>query len=1162
MARLGFQTTTHFVAHLRELDVELSLVHDKLSCNAPKGVLTNDLKAELVRRKAEIVELLRGQASGKRAPLQEIVPISRTADLPLSNAQERVWFLSQYDHGESAYAVGLPLRLSGPLDRARLEAVLLRVLEQQETLRTGYRNQNGSPLAFLGGTAGWSLEFERLAADGADASDKAASDQMRLDSARLDRALREFAARPIDISSPPLLKAKLFELAAEEHVLFLQVHPIAADKRSMGILAEELVSIYSEIAAEPCAARQPEANSENRTAADASSVSGVPAVQFVDYVAWQAANFGQERLADELAWWKRQLRGALPALEIPTDHSRPPLMSFRGARERFVLPAELLGALHPFAESTGTTLFMVLLAAFEITLQRYTGVTDLLVGTATPGRNHADVERLVGRFANTLVLRTSLAGDPTVRELLNRVRETTLAALAHAHVPFEELVAAIGPERDLNHAPLVQVQFTLDERARFRGAVIESAAGSVTVSVLDFDPRVAGFDLSVEAYQQDGALVCELEYNTDLFEAAAMRRLQGHFTQTLEGMLAGAEQRISAIDMLSDAERDALIAAAMPGKRGFPRSCVHELVARQAAATPDRVAVSCGSERLSYAELMERSGALARHLRGLGVGPGVLVAVGLERSASMPLALLAVLRAGGAYVPLDPQYPPERLAFMLEDSAAAVLLTETALREAIPAGKATVVCLDDYAASEAGGASQIPAPEFAPEPPPVTQRDAAYVIYTSGSTGKPKGVQISHGALVNFLDSMRDEPGISAEDALLAVTTLCFDIAGLEMYLPLIAGARLEIAPRADTLDPARLAATLETAGVTVMQATPATWRMLLDSGWQGKPGLKALCGGEALPRDLANRLLEVGCDLWNLYGPTETTIWSALCHLEASVQGTVPIGRPIANTSFYVLDEHGQLVPPGVAGELYLGGAGVADGYLNRPELTAERFVASPFEAGERLYRTGDLVRQRGDGVLEYLGRLDHQVKIRGFRIELGEIEAAITAQPGVRQSVVVAVGEDGNTRLVAYLACGAERPQLESLRAELGKTLPDYMLPSAFVLLDALPLTPNGKVDRKALPAADNQAVPASSYLAPRNAVENEIAGIWRDLLKVEQVGVNANFFDLGGHSLLVARLQSRLRERFGCEIPLVELFQKPTVAAMATCFENQREPLTAGG
>ncbi len=1095
--------TGKFLSRLRELNVDLSLVHEKLNCTAPKGVLTNDLKAELIRRKPEIIEFLKSCTSGKHPSMGELVPIFRSGELPLSHAQERLWFLNQYESFSAAYCISVGLRLEGPLDRGCLDSALKLVIQRHEALRTGFRNVNGRPAGFVGDVAGWNLEFERLP-----------------DAVRLDAVMRDLAQVPMDIERPPLVRAKLFEIGREQHVLFLQVHHIAADGWSIGILGRELDLCYTALLqqGEPDLLPLP--------------------VQFVDYVAWQAETFGAGKSSDQLDWWKKQLQGPLPILELPSDLSRPLFLTHSGSRENCVFPAELVEGLHRFSHKSGVTLFMTLLAAFKIVLYRYTGIKDVLVGSAAAGRSHPDAERIIGLFINTLVLRTSLEGDPRVTELLDRVRETTLSAFAHAEVPFDELVAAIQPERDLNHSPLVQVMFTL------QNFQFSPSLGDLNVFLEPFDQGTARFDLSLEAYEKDGELVLQFEYNTDVLEPATIRKFQSHFRRVLEGMIADPEQRISQIAILSEDERFELLANAAPARSPFPQECIHDLILQQARLTPDRVAVSCGSASLTYAQLMKESAALARHLRSLGVGPGVLVAVGLERSVRMPVALLGVLMAGGAYVPLDPQYPRARLQYMLEDSRATVLVTETALLRTIPADLTAVVCLDAYEPDDADSGRSLPA---------VATSDAAYVIYTSGSTGNPKGVQVGHGALVNFLHSMREEPGISQEDRLLAVTTLCFDIAGLEMYLPLMCGARIEIAPRATTMDPVLLAAALRDAEITIMQATPATWRMLLDSGWQGKSKLKALCGGEAMPSDLAGRLLDAGCDLWNLYGPTETTIWSTVFHVEAPPAGPIPIGKPIANTSLFVLDERRQLAPLGVAGELYIGGDGLAHGYLRRPELTSERFVESPFSPGQRLYRTGDLVRRRNDGLIQYLGRMDQQVKVRGFRIELGEIEAAIAALPGVRQAVVVADGTDGNTRLVAYLESGSPRPVVEDLRAELSRKLPEYMVPSGFICLDRLPLTPNGKIDRKALPKTGWQPA-SSSYLAPRNAAENEIAGLWRDLLKIERVGANENFFDLGGHSLLVVRLQSRFRERFGCEVPLILLFQNPTVASMAECLQHQ--------
>lgn len=595
-----------------------------------------------------------------------------------------------------------------------------------------------------------------------------------------------------------------------------------------------------------------------------------------------------------------------------------------------------------------------------------------------------------------------------------------------------------------------------------------------------------------------------------------------------------------------------------PAKRdSFTGLCINECFEAQAAMTPEAIAVVAGSERLTYRELSIRSNRLANRLRAMGVGSDVLAGICLDRSAEMVIALLAVLKAGGAYIPLDPRFPRERLGFMLEDSGAALLVTRRDLLDAVPRTQAQALCLDESRESIDRESAKCPARVGGPE-------NLAYVIYTSGSTGKPKGVALEHRSVVNFLGAMRKAPGISEDDRLLAITTLSFDIAGLEIYLPLIAGARLIIAPRAAAVDGAALARLLRESEASIMQATPATWRLLLDSGWDGLPRLKMLCGGEALSRELANRLLATGGELWNLYGPTETTIWSTI-HRVDSRTGAVPIGRPIANTQVYVLDDQRQLAPPGVVGELYIGGDGLAREYLGRPEITAERFVADPFRAGNRMFRTGDLVRRLADGNLEYLGRQDRQIKLRGFRIELGEIEAAIEQERGVRQAVVELREDDpGDQRLTAYIV-SAPPVDAKKLRQSLATRLPEYAVPSAFVFLDAFPLTPNNKVDRKALPAPGSKERIGPALAAIRmGSTAEQLAAIWRTLLKVSEIGLHDDFFALGGHSLLIVQLQSRIRQQFSHEPSIAELFQRPTIAAQAELLDGAREtsaPLTDG-
>ncbi|MEA2665586.1 MAG: hypothetical protein QOI11_2530, partial [Candidatus Eremiobacteraeota bacterium] len=734
-------------------------------------------------------------------------------------------------------------------------------------------------------------------------------------------------------------------------------------------------------------------------------------------------------------------------------------------------------------------------------------------------------------------------------QAVGRVNGVAVRALANQETPFEDVLAALEVARDLSFQPVFQVMFIYQN-----WPFPVSALGAARLGRVGIHSGTAKHDLHFVLEERDGALEVCIEYATALYRAATIERFAQHFAVLLDGIVADPERRISDLPLLTSQQQQQIVAWNSTAT-AFPRErCLHELFAEQAARTPDAVAVACEGVSLTYAELDVRGNRLAHHLRALGVGPEVVVGLCMERSAELLVALLGILKTGGAYLPLDPAYPPERLAYMLADADVPVLVTHAALAERFPAGGATLVRLD----AEAAAIASRPAPPGASGARP---ENLAYVIYTSGSTGRPKGVMIPHGALVNFLCSMAVEPGLGRTDVVAATTPLSFDIAGLELYLPLLCGARSVIVPRAVALDTERLCAHLAELGTTALQATPSLWRLLLESGWQPGPGLKLLCGGEALPAEVAARLAAAPGGAWNLYGPTETTIWSAACRL---LPGTgVSIGRPIANTQLYVLDAALQPVPVGVAGEICIGGAGLARGYFGRPGLTAERFVPSPFALGERLYRTGDVARWQPDGTIEFLGRADHQVKLRGHRVELGEIETVLAQIGGVEQAVVTArEAKSGDMRLVAYVV-GANLPGASSLRAALRDLLPDHMIPSAFVALPVLPLTPNGKVDRKLLPEPVEAA--RAPFAAPRQAVpaEAELAALWAEVLGTERVGIDDNFFELGGHSLLLLRVHGKLAGSLGRSLPVSALFQYPTIRALAAHLAGageQSDPLGA--
>ena len=1114
---------------------------------------------------AELAGLvLSGGAGSALIPLRDPAGAAEPpSELPLSHGQRAIWFLHQLAPSSTAYNIASAVRIPAELDAAALGRAFQLLAERHPSLRACFPTAGGEPVQRIRSQ----IEVPFQTVDGAGWSD-----------ARLDAALAEASAQPFNIERDPLLRVALYSRSAQDHVLLLVVHHLVVDFWSLAVLLEELGACYAE--------------------ARGGAPGALPPLraQYADYMRWQTETLAGAEGQRLWSYWQTQLAGDLPALDLPADRPRPPAQTYRGAAQALRLDHGLSQRLKDFSRAQGVTLYTTLLAGFQVLLHRYTGQRDILVGSPTAGRSRADLARLVGYFVNPVVLRADLSGDPSFRRFLDQVRQTVQDAFAHQDYPFPLLVERLQPNRDPSRSPIFQVLFTLQkvplldspELAAFAvgadGARI--SLGGLELESVALEQRSAQFDLALAAAETPQGLVFSMQYNSDLFDAATVARMLGHLRILLEHSVDQPDQRVSRLPLLPGDERDQILRGWNATQAAYPsESCIHELFEAQAARTPDAPALVFEHQRISYGELNRRADLLARRLRPLGVAPGALVGVCVERSVEMVVGLLAVLKAGAAYVPLDPLYPRDRLASMLQDSGAAVLLTQSSLAGWLPEVPLRRVLLDTGEGLPADGA-----------PPQDARRaasaDLAYVIYTSGSTGTPKGVQIPHGAVINFLDSMRRQPGLAAHDVLVSVTTLAFDIAALEIFLPLTTGAQLVLSSRAVAMDGVRLAALLASSGATCMQATPATWRLLIDSGWAGDRGLKILCGGEALPRDLANALIERCGELWNMYGPTETTIWSTTGRMERA-DGPVPIGGPIANTQLYLLDAQLNPTPVGVPGELYIGGDGLARGYFGRPELTAERFVPNPFGAelktqnakrntdSPRLYRTGDLARYRLDAEgrpwIEFLGRIDHQVKVRGFRIELAEIETLLNGHPAVLESVVTAQrwGGSDDQRLAAYVVLAAEAgeqaagssgsPVTQVLRAALREKLPDYMVPSVFVMLEALPRTPNGKIDRKALPPPGEARTSAeASYVAPRGELERTIARIWQDVLGLEQVGTNDNFFDLGGHSILMVRVHARLQEAVQRELSMVELFQYPTVGALARYLspsEEQRPASQAG-
>ncbi len=1034
-------------------------------------------------------------------------------EFPLSFAQQRLWFLDQLEGPGTVYTIRLPVSLTGSLDRCSLQDAVNLVVDRHESLRTTFTDRGGEPLQVITAAARVPVQWHELTGSGR---------------AVLHAQVGELAAEPFDLEKGPLFRVHVLCISATEHLLLVLCHHIVSDAWSSGVLFRDLASCYAAL-----------------VAGERPQLSELP-VQYADYTVWQRNWLAGSELERQLKFWRAALADAPAELWLPADRPRPPQQTYNGSRLTRVMPASLMMALNKLARDQSCTLFMVMLAAFNVLLSRYTGQDDICVGSPIAGRRRTELEGLVGLFVNTLVLRTDLSGRPGFLELLARVRSTTLAAFAHQELPFEKLVEALQPVRDQARSPLFQTMFILHntpwEAQPIHGLEIEPGeAGPV---------ETAKFDLTVSAHEYEDELWVNLEYNTDLFDQQSIDRLAESYQILLQAITQDPERSIDKLDLLSAQQRHDLCTVTTGNKRAVDeRLTVYGLISAQTQRIPDAIALEFAGQQWTYSKLDARAAALAECL--VELLPRVTspyIAVCTERAPVMMTAVLGVLQSGAGYLPLDLTYPAQRIRYMLDDSDAGILITQAAVSGFLPPFNGAIVLLTDD-----GRIAEIRMPVVECTGKAVApDASVAYLIYTSGSTGRPKGVRISQHAVVNFLLSMATEPGIEAADRLLAVTTLSFDIAVLELLLPLTVGATVIIAPAEITGDGPALSALLQESRATIMQATPATWRLLCNTGWSGLPGLRILCGGESLDPGLARQLLDSGGELWNMYGPTETTIWST-CErlLDASVP--ISIGRPIANTIIRVLDGSMGPVPVGVVGELYIGGQGLADGYHERTELSAEHFVADPVRPGDRLYRTGDLARIRSDGKLELLGRTDRQVKLRGFRIELGEIEAVLGDLAGIRAAVVAL----SNERLVAYVVPVVTPLDVDALRVALRDQLPAYMLPSLFVELESLPLTPNGKIDRRQLPAPDPVVIAGLNSTAARGApngsLQAALASLFADLLGLPEVGVNDNFFTVGGHSLLATQLVARIRDVLAVELPLRTLFDEPTVAGLAGLIES---------
>ncbi len=1066
---------------------------------------------------AEIAKLL-GSTEDSTRTIPRIDRHAGEMHFPLSASQEQLWFLNQLAPGSPVYNVVDMIHVGTTCNSEVLRKVAKELARRHETLRTAFSYADGQPSQVVLPTV--EIEISEV--------DLTALPEAERES-EFARAIHAQTRKPFDLSQAPLIRWTIIHRTAEDHRLLVVIHHIVADEWAMGLIHKEIAQLY-----------------EDFSRGHSSSLVELP-IQYADFTCWQRDRLQGDVLREQLDYWKKELAGAPPVLELAPDKPRPAVQTFRGASELFQLPLKVLEPLKSLGRQEQATLFMTLLASFTALLYRYTAQDDILVGTPISLRTQSETENLVGYFLNAVILRAQFKDNLTFRSLLQQVRERALRAYTHADLPFNQVVAEMAPERDLSRTPLFQVLFIMHDPDGISGV-------SSVSDIHQLENGTSKFDLTLSISETKNGLDASIEYSADLFESHTIRQIGKTFANLLEAICSNPDESVSKLKVLADAESNQLLNEWNDTVAEYPKDVpLAQLVEEQVKRTPHAIAAVFGEKRLTYADLNARANQLAHELRKHGAGPDELVGLFIERSTDLVVALLAIVKTGAAYLPLDPLFPADRLGFMLEDSGARLLITQQSLRSNVSAFAGTTIFLEDE--GWRANSSEDLAVAVGPD-------QLAYLIYTSGSTGKPKGVQVPRGALTNFLWSMRTWLGLSECDRLLAVTTISFDIAGLEVWLPLLVGAQTVVASHAEAADGNALRGLIERHKITFLQATPVTWRLLFEAGWPGKPDLQAVCGGEAMPPEVAAKLVPAVGRVWNLYGPTETTIWSTGYKVTEARQ-PILIGRPLANTQCYVLDRRGQPVPVGVTGELYISGDGLARGYLNRPELTAEKFVANPFRDGDaKMYRTGDLARYRTDGNIECLGRVDHQVKLRGYRIELGEIEAVLQDLPEINQAVVI-VREDtpGDKRLAAYYTVHhiGETDEVaisaEQMRSHLSASLPEYMVPAAYVRLDQMPLTPNGKLDRKALPTPGADSFSTHGFEPPQGEMETKLAVIWAEVLKLDRVGRHDNFFDLGGHSLAAVQLISKLQQLSpGDPLPLRAVLEAPTVERFAVWLQNR--------
>ena len=1063
-------------------------------------------------KRALLARLLRERASATDEPF------------PLSLGQEDLWFLREMAPESPAYYIPFCVRTKSAVDCKRLESSLRILLERYPILRCTFAQDTN-------GVKQQTAALPEHCLECVDASEWS--------EAELRKRVNGSYRRPLDLDQGPVLRATVFVQPGKGDVLLLSVHHIVFDAWSMGVFLDELALLY-----------------ENGTAAQLPE----KAAPYSAFVKWQRSMIESPRGQAAWNYWRSRLQNLQAPVDLPADHPRPNALHFRGAAHQFELTSDLTSRMREFARSQNVTPFAVLATAFHSLLHRYTDASEIPIGTPVSGRSLREFERGIGYFVNPVIISAPIESRATFRQHLAGIRDAIIAAQEYGDFPFIEIVRRLRPERDPGRTPLFQVMLNLIKTTQVgvAGHILHSSSsaelrlGSLELEAFPLDQQEAQFDLDLTLLDTGGSMPASLSYNVDLFEGSTVARMAEHLVVLLSAAISNPDLPISDLPLLTPQEESKVLVEWNATAKTYPDTTMHRLIERQIERTPQATALVFEKRTMSYQELNRRANQLAHYLRARGVGPDTLVAVLMERSFEMVIALLGILKAGGAYVPIDGGYPVERQLYMIRDAEAPVILTQAKFADLVSTAESHVVVIDESWRQF----DKLPGENLADG---AQSGNLAYVIYTSGSTGNPKGAMNTHRGICNRLLWMQDQYQLTGSDVVLHKTPFSFDVSVWEFFWPLMTGARMVIARPEGHKDPVYLAGLIHEEGVTTLHFVPSMLRVFLqvDAVGECTSLRRIICSGEALPYELQERFFSlVNADLHNLYGPTEAavdvTYWE--CQ-RSSVLRTVPIGRPVANTQIYILDGNMRPAPIGVPGELYIGGVQVGSGYWKRPDLTEQRFVPDPFCRGGRLYRTGDQARWLSEGVIEYLGRLDQQVKIRGFRIELGEIESALSEDPRVKEAVV-AMHEDaaGEKRLIAYLSCrDGEVPESSELRTRLSSKLPDYMVPSAFLCLDKLPLTPNGKIDRRALPSPVNNNVSAHHYDPPRTAEEEHLAAIWKDVLRISRVGRNDNFFELGGHSLLASTALMRVREHWGIQLPLRSIFEAPTLEKLANRIET---------